>query len=73
MDVRQAKSKIRSLHSRKPKFQLFRELVNRTPWEIALMGMGAEQIWQIKEAFFSMQELSIPRCSKSGKEGKRMA
>ena len=37
------------------------------------MGMGAEQIWQIKEAFFSMQELSIPRCSKSGKEGKRMA
>lgn len=35
------------------------------------MDKGVEQIWQIfKEAFLSMQELSIP---KSGNEGKRPA
>ena len=35
--------------------------------------MGVEQSWQIfKEAFSRRaQELSIPRCWKSGKEGKR--
>ena len=38
------------------------------------MGKGVEQSWQIfKEAFFRVQELSIPRCSKSGKEAKRPA
>ncbi len=37
--------------------------------------MGVEQSWQIfKEAFSRRaQELSIPRCWKSGKEGKRPA
>ena len=67
--MRQAKCKIRTLSFRKANFQPFRELVNKTPWETVLMGKGAEQSWQIfKEAFFSAQELSIPRCSKSGKE-----
>ena len=28
----QAKSKVRTLNFRKGKFQLFKELVNRTPW-----------------------------------------
>ena len=32
-DIRQAKSKIRMLNFRKANFQLFRELVNKTPWE----------------------------------------
>ena len=37
------------------------------------MGKGAEQSWHIfKEAFFRAQELSMPRYSKSGKEGKRL-
>ena len=58
---------------RKAKFQLFRELVNKTPWETVLMGKGAEQSWQVfKEGFLSTQELSIPKCSKSGKEVKRV-
>ena len=36
------------------------------------MGKAIEQSWQsFKEAFFRAQELSIPRCSKLGKEGKR--
>ena len=42
-DMRQVKSKIRMLNFRKANFQLFRELVSKTPWETILMGKGAEQ------------------------------
>jgi len=71
-DVRQAKSKIRKLNFRKANFQVFRELVNKTPWETVLMCKGVEQSWQIfNEAFLRVQEPSIPKCSKLGKEGKR--
>ena len=73
-DMGQAKSKVRTLNFRKAKFQLFKELVTRTPWETVLRDKGAEQSWQIfKDAFNRVQELSIPRCKKSGKEGKRQA
>ncbi|KFQ65391.1 hypothetical protein N335_01657, partial [Phaethon lepturus] len=73
-DMGQAKSKVRTLNFRKAKFQLFRELVNRTPWETALRDKGAEQSWQIfKDAFQRAQELLIPRSKKSGKEGNRPA
>jgi len=38
------------------------------------MDKSAEESWHIfKEAFLGAQEASIPRCSKSGKEGKRPA
>jgi len=67
----QVKSKVRTLNFRKTKFQPF-QLVNRIPWETALRDKGAEQAWQIfKDAFHKAQELSIPRCKKPGKEGKR--
>jgi len=47
-------------------------LVNKTPWDTVLMVHDVEQSWQmLKEAFLWAQELSIPTCSKSGKEGKR--
>ncbi|KFQ67578.1 hypothetical protein N335_10393, partial [Phaethon lepturus] len=73
-DMGQAKSKVRTLNYRKAKFQLFSNLVNQTPWETALRDRRAEQRWQIfKDAFHRAQELSIPRCKKSGKEGKRPA
>ncbi|KFW69345.1 hypothetical protein AS28_06177, partial [Pygoscelis adeliae] len=73
-DMGQAKSKVRTLNFRKAKFHLFKELVSRAPWEIALRDKGAKQSWQIfKDAFHRAQELSIPRCKKSGKEGKRLA
>jgi len=42
--MRQVKSKIRKLNFRKAKFQLFRELLNKTPWETVLMGNGAKQV-----------------------------
>jgi len=54
------------------KFQLFKELVNRTPWETALRDKEAEQSWQVfKDAFHRGQGLSVPKCKKSGKTGRR--
>jgi len=41
---------------------------------MVLRDKGAEQSWQIfKDAFHRAQELSVLRCKKSGKEGKRPA
>jgi len=73
-DMGQTKSKVRTLNFRKAKFHLFKELVNKTPWETALRDKGTEKSWQIfKDTFHRAQELSIPRHKKSGKEGKRPA
>lgn len=57
------------------KFQLFKELLNRIPSEIALRDKGAaEQSCQIfKGTFHRVQELSITMSEKSGKDGKRLA
>jgi len=44
-DMRQVKSKTRKLNFRKAKFQLFRELINKTRLETVLMGKGVEQSW----------------------------
>ncbi|KFR00437.1 hypothetical protein N306_00145, partial [Opisthocomus hoazin] len=70
-DEAQMKSKVRTLNFRKANFQLFKELVSRTPWETVLRDKGADQIF--KDTFHRAQELLIPRCKKSGKEGKRPA
>jgi len=73
-DKGQMNRKGKSLNFRKAKFQLFKELVNRTAWETALRDKRAKQSWQIfKDAFHTAQDLSIPRCKKSGKESKRPA
>ena len=59
------------MNKKKVNFQFFRVLVNKTPWETVLTGKAAEQSWQIfKEAFLRVQELFIPCCSRSAKEGK---
>jgi len=64
------KSKIRTLHCRKDNLQ---GVVNKIPWEPVLEDKGAEQSWKIfMEAVLRAQELSIPKCRKSGKEGKRL-
>jgi len=69
-DIRQAKSKIRKLNFRKS--QLFRELVNNTPWEYVLNDKGVEQSWQIfKDAFLRVQDPSICGCRMLGKEDRR--
>jgi len=69
-----ARSTVRILNFRKSNFQLFKELVNRTPWDTVLRDRGAEQSLQIfRDAFHRAQELELPKCKKSGKEGKRPA
>ncbi|KFQ55458.1 hypothetical protein N334_10646, partial [Pelecanus crispus] len=73
-DMGKARSIVRTLNSRKAKFQLFKELVRTTPWETVLRNRGTEQSWEIfKDTFHGVQELSVPRCKKSGKEGKKPA
>jgi len=62
------RSIIRTLNVSKAKFQLSNELVRRILWETVCMDRGVEQAWQIfKDAFHRGQELSVPRCKKSGK------
>jgi len=72
----QTESKIRMLNFRISKFQLFKGLVNKTPWETVLREKGVEQSLKIfKETFLRAQELFIPtgsQCRKSEKEGKRL-
>jgi len=68
------KSIVRTLNFRSAKFQLFKEIVRRTPWETVLRDTGTEQSWQVfKDVFQRAQELSIPKCKKSGRAGKRPA
>jgi len=70
----QARSTVRTLNISKARFQVFKELVSRTPWEMVLRDRGAEQSWMIfKDPFHTEQELSVLRCNKSSKEGKRLA
>jgi len=67
-----ARSIVRTLNFRKVDFLLSKELVRRIPGETVLRGRGEEKSWQIfKDGFHRGQELSVPRCKKSGKEGKR--
>ena len=73
-DMGKTRSIVRTLNFRKANFQLFKELVNRTPWETVLSDTGAEQSWQIfKDAFHRAQEFSVSRSKESSEEGKRPA
>ncbi|KFW92656.1 hypothetical protein N336_07629, partial [Phalacrocorax carbo] len=73
-DMGKARSIVKTLNFRKDDFQLFKELVTRTPWEMVLRDKGTEESWQIfKDAVHKAQELSVPRCKKSGKQGERPA
>ncbi|KFV07293.1 hypothetical protein N339_07034, partial [Pterocles gutturalis] len=68
----QVKNQVRSLNFGRLNFQVFKELVERIPWETALRDKGAEQSCQIfKDTFHTAQELSVPSCKKSGKISKR--
>jgi len=70
-DMGKARSVVRTLNFRKPNFQLFKDLVRRMPLETVLSGKGAEQSLQFfKDAFHRAQKPSVPRYTKSGKEGR---
>lgn len=71
-DIRLAKSKIRNHNVRKAKFQLFKELANKTPLDSVLKDKEAEYSWKIfKEALLRAEKLSISKYRESGKKGKR--
>ena len=73
-DMGQAKSKVRTLSFRKANFQLFKELVNRTPCETALRDKGAEQNWQIfMDAFHRAQGQTKPAGQTKGQKGNAQA
>jgi len=68
-DKGQAKNKSRTLNFRKANFQLFKGLINRTPWEITLWDKEAVQTQKnSEETFHREQEFLILRCKKSGNE-----
>jgi len=70
----QVKTELGTLNFRKANFHLFKEFIDRTPWETTLRDKEGEQSWQIfKDTFRRVQELLIHRCEKSGKESKRLA
>ncbi|PKU36877.1 rna-directed dna polymerase from mobile element jockey- hypothetical protein [Limosa lapponica baueri] len=72
--TRQTRSVVRTLNFMKANLQVFKELVKRTPWEMVLRDKEAEQSWQIlRDAFHRVQEVSISRCKKTSKKGKRQA
>ncbi|GAB0204051.1 hypothetical protein GRJ2_002870700 [Grus japonensis] len=71
-DMGQVKSRVRTLNFRRANIQLFKELVDETPWETALWDKGAEESWQLyKDIFLRVQVFSIPMCKKWVKEGRR--
>ena len=44
-DMGKVRSTVRTVNFRKANFQLFKKLVNRTPWETTLRDRVAEQSW----------------------------
>ncbi|KAK4816377.1 hypothetical protein QYF61_016281 [Mycteria americana] len=67
-------SKTATLDFRRADFGLFRRLVERVPWEAALMGTGVQEGWTFfKEEVLKAQERAVPRCRKTSRRGRRLA
>ncbi|KAK4810509.1 hypothetical protein QYF61_004289 [Mycteria americana] len=67
-------SKTAPLDFRRADFGLFRRLVERVPWEAALMGKGVQEGWTFfKEEVLKAQERAVPRCRKTSWQGRRPA
>ncbi|KAK4811064.1 hypothetical protein QYF61_016350 [Mycteria americana] len=73
-EVRRGVSKTATLDFRRADFSLFRRLVERVPWEAALMGKGVQEGWTFfKEEVLKAQERAVPRCRKKNRRGRRPA
>ncbi|KAK4806171.1 hypothetical protein QYF61_001094 [Mycteria americana] len=67
-------SRTATLDFRRADFSLFRRLVERVPWEAALMGKGVQEGWTFfKEEVLKAQERAVPRCRKTSRRGRRPA
>lgn len=68
------KSILKNFNIKRVNFQLFKRLVAGTSQETALRNKEAEETWQLfKDIFLRAQELSVPTCKKSVKEGRTPA
>ncbi|KAK4823310.1 hypothetical protein QYF61_000523 [Mycteria americana] len=73
-EVRSGVSRTASLDFRRADFGLFRRLVERVPWEAALMGKGVQEGWTFfKKEALKAQEQAVPRCRKTSRRGRRPA
>ncbi|KAK4831137.1 LOW QUALITY PROTEIN: hypothetical protein QYF61_015440 [Mycteria americana] len=73
-EVARGVSKTATLGFRRADFGLFRRLVERVPWEAALMGKGVQEGWTFfKEEVLKAQERAVPRCRKTSRRGRRPA
>ena len=60
-DMGQVKGRVRTLNFRRANFQLFKELMDGTPWEAVLRDKGAEQSWQLfKDIFLEHKSSQFP-------------
>ncbi|KAK4829261.1 hypothetical protein QYF61_002653 [Mycteria americana] len=67
-------SKTATLDFQRADFGLFRRLVERVPWEAALMDKGVQEGWTFfKEEVLKAQEQAVPRYRKTSRWGRRPA
>lgn len=67
------KSKVNILN-RRPKFQLFKNLVDKILRDALCRDRGTDQSWQLfKDTFLRVQELSILTGKKSSREGRKLS
>ncbi|KAJ7407514.1 hypothetical protein BTVI_63030 [Pitangus sulphuratus] len=72
--TRRAHSKLTTLDFRTADFDLLRDVLDRVPWDNALEGRGAQEIWLIfKDHLLQAQKPYIPTKRKSGKNTRRSA
>ncbi|KAK4831824.1 hypothetical protein QYF61_019347 [Mycteria americana] len=73
-EVASGVSKTSTLDFQRADFGLFSRLVERVPWEAALMGKGVQEGWTFfKEEVLKAQERAVPRCRKTSQRGRRPA
>lgn len=65
-----SKSKMMTLDVKRVDLGPFKNLLGRVPWDKALKGRVAHKCWLISR-IPSLQERSIPTCSKSSKNGRK--
>ncbi|XP_062497870.1 uncharacterized protein LOC134175668 [Pezoporus occidentalis] len=70
--VRRACSKLTALDFKRADFGLFRNLLSKVPWDIALEGRGAQDCWLIfKDHLQQAQECCVPTRRKCSRRARR--
>ncbi|KAK4810604.1 LOW QUALITY PROTEIN: hypothetical protein QYF61_007341 [Mycteria americana] len=73
-EVRRGVSRTATLDFRRADFGLFRRLVERVPWEAALMGKGVQEGWTFfKKEVLKAQDRAVPICRKTSRWERRPA